>query len=66
MKFSLLEINFMAVNQGTKKTRSQSRCMSEACDGAKITMDTLGLGQLQNCVAHLVYDDGKRISLYTL
>jgi len=56
----------MAVNQGTKKICSQSLYMVEACDGSKITMDNLCLRQLPNCVAHLVYDNGKRISLYTL
>ena len=56
----------MGVKQGRKEKRSQARCMSEACDGAKITVDTLCLRQLPNCVAHLVSDDGQRISLHIL
>ena len=44
------------------KIRSQGRCMSEACDGVKITVDTLCLRQLPNCVAQLVAYDGQKIS----
>jgi len=66
MAFSVVGVYFMGVKQGRKEKHSQARCMSETCDGAKITVDTLCLRQLPNCVAHLVSNDGQRKSLHIL
>jgi len=61
----LLEFIFMAVNQGTKNmftipVHVRSVLRREDHNGQFVSW------AVTEFVAHLVYDDGKRISLYTL